>query len=141
MPALDDAQQERFVQNLLKGMSKGEAYLTAGYKCKNNDVACSAANRLFKKVHVVARFNELQDNKITEAKLEQADIARMYGEIYKKALAANQLSAANSAVTGLGKLFGHLSDTVKHQGDPESPIHHAITRIELVAPETGNAKA
>lgn len=54
---LKDVQHELFVQNLLKGMSQGKAYVLAGYS-KNTAYTC--AGKLLRKVDVSARINYLK---------------------------------------------------------------------------------
>lgn len=60
MPILANTQHEKFVRELVKGSTKGDAYLAAGYKAKSAAVASAAASRLLKDVKIQARLLEIQ---------------------------------------------------------------------------------
>lgn len=70
MPKLTD-NQERFVQELIKGKSQREAYRIAYSKCKATDKTVDEyACRLLHNSKVIARYNELHDRLIKEAEDE-----------------------------------------------------------------------
>ncbi len=77
MSALKDQQHELFLQELLKGKTQGEAYLAAGYKCKNASVASANANRLLKNDRIALRFAELQAA-VTERVVEKASVSKTW---------------------------------------------------------------
>jgi phage terminase small subunit len=69
MPALPNAQHEKFVQELLKGKSHADAYLAAGYKSKSAAVASAAATRLLKDPAIQARIAEFHQQASVETAL------------------------------------------------------------------------
>jgi len=150
MPALDDDREEALAQELAKGLAQGAAYINAGFSAKNNNVASVNCNRLLKRSpHISQRVGELKTLARTEVlegefKADVSTLTKMLLEDRNFATEVRSASARTTATMGLMKLHGLGSETTKHQGDPENPIHHAITRIELVAPEvpaSGNTKA
>ena len=63
--------QERFVQELIKGKSQREAYRTAYSKCKATDKTVDEkASKLFKVDKVRTRYDEIHDRLIQEAEDE-----------------------------------------------------------------------
>lgn len=65
MPSLENAQHEKFVQELVKGRSQADAYLAAGYKAKDSAVAAASGCRLLKNEKIAQRLEEL--NKFVES--------------------------------------------------------------------------
>lgn len=63
--------QEKFVQELIKGKSQREAYRTAYPKCKATDKTVDEmASKLYKTHKVYTRYNEIHDRLIKEAEDE-----------------------------------------------------------------------
>lgn len=77
MPALKNIKHEKFVQNLVKGLTNGEAYLKAGYDAKNADVASAAATRLLKDVRITARLAELTQ-RVADSAAEKISISKSW---------------------------------------------------------------
>jgi len=65
---LENARWEKFCQNLMVGMSNGEAYQGAGYNIKNIDGASVNANVLLKNTKIANRIAHLK-NKSAEAQI------------------------------------------------------------------------
>lgn len=77
--------QEKFVQNLLKGMSQRKAYLDAfpnSRKCKNRTID-NKASKLFKENEIKARYNELLEKAQDEAILTAKEMQVMYSDILR----------------------------------------------------------
>jgi len=91
-------QQERFCQLIVQGKNQTDAYMEAGYKCKNIDVAKSAASRLFANVNVSARIAALQAAAAEEA---QIDLAWLIRESVATYAAAKKDAAYGPAVSAL----------------------------------------
>ena len=54
------SQQEKFCQNIVKGMNQTDAYREAGYKISNTKTINEASSRLARNVKVKSRIAELQ---------------------------------------------------------------------------------
>ncbi|MCC8150711.1 MAG: terminase small subunit [Lachnospiraceae bacterium] len=85
MAVLKSAKQEKFVQNLIAGMSQRQAYLDAypnSNQCKDETID-NKASRLFRNSEIWARYQEVQEQQKEAALLTRwekwkilADIAR-----------------------------------------------------------------
>jgi len=134
MPALDDDREELLAQEIAKGASQAVAYLNAGYPAKDNKVAAAACSRLLRKRPLInERVTELKamlrTSELNEKfKGEVDELTALFFEDRNLARQLGQPSAAISALNSIAKLHGRMSDTVKHQGDPEKPIVHEIRR-------------
>ena len=105
MPTLPNARQERFAQNLAKGMTQDKAYAEAGYKPNRHN-----ASALKTKQHISNRIAELMQRNVqkqdamveitTQRLLEMAEEARVL------AMQQNQPAAALTALTAIAKLSG-----------------------------------
>lgn len=101
MPALDNPRHERFAQDLAKGKSAADAYVSAGYQESR-----SAASRLSTNVNVVARVAEIQDRSAIRTEITLQTLMTEAAEIQAAAMKANQHSAAIAALTAKAKLAG-----------------------------------
>lgn len=63
--------QERFIEEYLIDLNGSAAYLRAGYKCKNSDVAATQACTLLKNPKVAHAIKEANDNRSAKTKLTQ----------------------------------------------------------------------
>ena len=138
--------QERYVQNLVKGMSQREAYKDA-YKCKYKDYAIdNRASELFKKGEIQVRYKELIDkaNKKAEEHTIMSAIERkewltkvLTGEIKEKVVininaetgetkivdAPPKLKTKMDAMDILNKMDGEYIDRLKlANDDSEKPF-------------------
>jgi phage terminase small subunit len=121
MPALKNARHERFAQELAKGKSQAEAYVSAGYKPSR-----SAAARLFADVNICARLAELSERvaaktEITAAQIAErlmriADVAEKTGVKVDhetgeaKESSSKHLGVARAALMDVAKLNGLVVD-------------------------------
>lgn len=58
----NEVRREKFIENYISGMTHGEAYMAAGYECKNKSVASAAATRLLKDVKIRAEIDKRMEN-------------------------------------------------------------------------------
>lgn len=134
MPALDNDREEMLAQEIAKGSSQAVAYVNAGYPAKDNKVAAAACSRLLRKRPVIneralelkamLRTSELNE----KFKGDIEELTRLFFEDRNLARQLGQPSAAISALNSIAKMHGRMTDTVKHQGDPENPVVHEIRR-------------
>ena len=75
------AKQEKFVQNLVKGMSQRQAYKDS-YNAENMEdkTIDNNAYRLFKQDEILARYNELMESVTDDTILTVKEKRRMYRE-------------------------------------------------------------
>uniref|UniRef100_UPI004024F143 terminase small subunit n=1 Tax=Candidatus Scatocola faecigallinarum TaxID=2840916 RepID=UPI004024F143 len=101
------AKQEKFCQNIAKGMNQSEAYRNAFNisKAKQESVH-TLASRLLKKVEVKSRLSELKQQTTEEIKYTVEDSFRKLSEIQVLALKNKKLSDAIKAEELKGKLKG-----------------------------------
>lgn len=71
MPALANPKHERFAQELAKGRTADEAYVTAGYKANRHNAAALA-----RKEHISTRVAEIQERGAIRAEITVADLTR-----------------------------------------------------------------
>ena len=114
MPTLENAQHEKFVQELVKGKNHGEAYLAAGYKAKSTSVASAAATRLLKDEKIQARLGELHDA-AKFAALETVSVTRAWVleklvENVHRALQAEPVLDSDGTPTGEYKYNGNVAN-------------------------------
>jgi len=123
MPALDDDREESLAQELAKGASQANAYITAGYPAKNNNVAAVNCNRLLKKRKAIAeRSEELRIIARTEVKTNEfkGDIESMTKLLLEDREFARDKSQPGAAVSASSALMKE-----KPLGDgADNPIHH-----------------
>ena len=81
------AKQEKFVQNLVKGMSQREAYKNS-YDAKNmkDEVIDNKASDLFKKGEIRVRYEELLDKSMDEAIMTAKERKKWLTDVVKGAI-------------------------------------------------------
>lgn len=100
MPALKNIRHEKFCQNLAKGMSKSEAYVTAGYDPKHPD---QAAQQLYRNIKVQSRLKELKGKASEKFELTRDDLIKFHLEMMEKGEKhSDRINSAREA----GKLIG-----------------------------------
>jgi phage terminase small subunit len=99
-------QQERFCQLIVQGKNQTDAYMEAGYKVKDAEVAKSAASRLFANVNIVARVAELRASSVDDTIVTLEWLKEQAKGILKEAREAKQFAAATGALKELGILSG-----------------------------------
>lgn len=112
------AKQEKFCQNIAKGMNQSEAYRNAFNisKAKQESVH-TLASRLLKKVEVKSRLSELKQQTTEEIKYTVEDSFRKLSEIQVLALKNKKLSDAIKAEELKGKLKGLYVEKKEIFGD------------------------
>jgi phage terminase small subunit len=108
MPALPNARQERFAQELAKGKTAGDAYAAAGYKPNPRN-----ADRFKKNQEIMSRVAEIMERGAVRAEISRANVlsrldaaAKRAGEM--KGPAAVQ--AERGALMDIAKLEGWIID-------------------------------
>jgi phage terminase small subunit len=124
MAQLENARQEAFAQNVVKGMPIVEAYEQAGYLRNEGN-----AVRLKGNERVMARIRELQDEVKERTLVTVEALTSELEEARQLALDAANPSAAVSATMGKAKLNGLLVDRSE------------VTPVFNIAEELSNARA
>lgn len=132
MPALPNARHERFAQEIVKGASGREAYKTAGYKPKNDNVADANASRLLSDAKVRARIAELQERAAVRAELTVLDILDELNQARLLAMQLEQPAAMVSASMGRAKVAGLIVDKSEH-GKPGDFSRMSDDELERIA--------
>jgi hypothetical protein len=155
MPTLKNAQHEKFVQEIVKGKSQGDAYLAAGYKAKNELVASAAATRLLKDVKIVARLSELQRKAEEKVVIDRAWVLHRLVENVERAMTARAAvdedgnpvgvykyegSVANRALELLGKEMGMFVDRKEIGGPGDFEMMDDAALREHIANEMAAAQ-
>jgi phage terminase small subunit len=137
MPSLQNTRHERFAQELVKGASQAEAYVSAGYKPSR-----SAAARLAADVNICARVAEIQNRAAVRTEITLADIIDELEEARQIALGAPspQTASAVAATMGKAKLLGLVVD--KSQVEQTVEVTDARERLaRIVAGHTAAGPA
>ena len=101
------AKQEKFCQNIVKGMSQSDAYREAYNTGKGKDkTVWENASRLMNDSKVTARIEELKQKTTAEIKYTVEDSFRKLSEIQDLALKNKKLTDAIKAEELKGKLKG-----------------------------------
>lgn len=103
--------QEKFCQNIVKGMSQADAYRDA-YNTENmkDETVWSASCRLMNDCKVTARVKELTEITVKDIKYEIEDCFRETDEILQLAKMTDNLQIMLKAVEQKGKLKGLFKD-------------------------------
>lgn len=142
------AKQEKYVQNLVKGLSQREAYRKAypsSLKWKDNIVDSKASN-LFKNGKVLARYNELidkaDDEAIMSAKERMIWLTNVIkGNVTHTSYDSNgnaydneaYISDKLKAVDVLNKMSGEYIQDIRLSGSKDNPLVAQISTIDSVA--------
>lgn len=130
MPVLSNARHEIFAQETVKGASGREAYKTAGYKPKNDNVADANASRLLRDAKVRARIEELQERAAVRAELTVLDILDELKQARELALQLEQPAAMISASMGRAKVAGLLVEKQEHSGSVGLDIGGLLAAVD-----------
>lgn len=126
MSALANAKHEKFAQELSKGKTATEAYVSAGYKESR-----PAASRLSTNVNIVARIAEIQNAGAVRVEVTVASLIEEAADIQRAAQADKQHSAAIAALTAKAKLAGLWVD--KNENTNRNVDPSRVTDAELAA--------
>ena len=109
MPALKNTQHEIFAQGLVEKKTGSQAYIDAGYQENSGN-----ATRLRQNEEIIARVSELQARHLLRHDVTIDTLTDELEEVKNLALRKGQAGAAVSAVMGIAKLHGLLTDKVEH---------------------------
>ena len=126
MTALANPKHERFAQELAKGKTATEAYVTAGYKAHDGNAATLRGNQ-----RILDRVAELQIVASMRVEVTVASLIKEAGEIQAAAMQEKQLSAASAALTIKAKLAGLWVDKSENTNRNVDPAR--VTDAELAA--------
>jgi phage terminase small subunit len=143
--------QERFVQNMVKGMSQRRSYLDAFPSSKKwkPETVDNKASKLFNSDEILARYNEIIKKSEDEAIMSAIERKKwltkvIYGEIKDKQVFFNDGEAdtvdieANvttkmKAINILNKMTGDYIQDIRLSGDKDNPIITQMSTIDSVA--------
>lgn len=109
MPVLPNVRDERFAQNLAKGMRQGEAYNAAGFVEKASSHRTNAS-KAAKKPEIAARVKELLERQAKRLDVTVDTLVAELDLMFKLALATKQPAAGVGATMGKAKLLGLVVD-------------------------------
>lgn len=118
MAVLKNPKHERFAQELAKGSTATDAYVSAGYKSDRG-----AASRLSANVSIQERVAQLLSKGAERAEVTIESLITEADDIQRKALAKEQFAPAVSALTAKAKLAGlwiEKSERTNRNVDPDS---------------------
>src|SRR5215470_7994703 len=90
--------QETFIWLILQGQPQGKAYVAAGYKAANENVADVNASKLISSHKIATRLNELRAIVQIRHLVTVDSLTDMLFEHRKEARAAGKYAAANGAL-------------------------------------------
>jgi hypothetical protein len=140
--------QEIFAQNLMKGMSKRDAYKMAGYRVSSDEAASAHGSRLVSNGNVVARLAEMERDRAISERVTIETVTRMLADVYADGRRYKQIGAAATAAMGIAKLHGLLIDrtedvTRRPARSPDAPleieVEHWLTEHKLLPPSDSPA--
>lgn len=126
MPALSNPRHERFAQELAKGKTADEAYVTAGYAQNDGN-----ATRLKGNERVQNRVAELQDRGAMRAEVTLESLLAEAEEARLLAMRIEQPAAAIAAIKEKGVLSGKRVEKAQQElgGAGGGPLIHRIERV------------
>jgi hypothetical protein len=112
--------QESFCQNIVAGMNQSEAYRAAGYTWETmaENTVYQAASRLAADSKIAARVDQLRQPVVARVAWDLGRLVSEYevnvvlGRTVDQRGIPVALGASNSALTGIGKALGILTDRV-----------------------------
>lgn len=133
MAALTNARHEKFVQNLIQGMSQRQSYIDAfpnASKWKPETVDSKASN-LLKDGKVQTRYNELQNRSVKSAILNRGERMKILTEI---AIDDVQLPKARmQAIDILNKMDGEYVKRI--EATVTSPVSEIASKVQDILDE------
>jgi hypothetical protein len=128
VPILKNERHELFAQELAKGKSASEAYVSAGFKPSRHN-----ASRLRTNETVAARVLELQMAGAKSAEISVASLIEELEAARVKATSLNQLSAAVRATAEKAKISGLLVERQQVEVVNADPYENLNTHQEIFA--------
>lgn len=141
MPALSNTRHERFAQELAKGLSQADAYVSAGYRQSR-----SAAARLAADVNICARVAEIAERvavrtevtaaALTDRLMRVVDVAEKTGVQFDDAgeptaSSSKHLGVLRAAIMDIAKLNGLVVD----KAELAAAVSVMPSVVEFVAPD------
>jgi hypothetical protein len=126
MGPLENSRHEKFCQELAKGRSGVDAYVTAGYNGGNN--AISGAARLLTNANIKARVDAIKAKAAEKCELTVADLVKELEHARFLAAGAEtpQSSAMVAATMGKAKLLGMVTDKAQVTGPNGGAVQVAV---------------
>ena len=126
MPPLPNPRHERFAQELAKGNTADEAYVTAGYKKNRHNAAALAREQ-----HIATRVQELQGRAAKKVEVTIESLMKELDEARDLALKINQPAAAVAATKEKGVLSGLRVEKREstHKTDPSKMSDDELAAI------------
>ena len=112
MPPLPNARQEKFAQNVAKGMANTKAYEEAGYNPHHAN-----PTRMRNNERVSGRIYELLRKSETDLVVDRNTMTNVYSDLLHASREAGNYNAAKGAADSLAKLHGLMIDR-KETGRP-----------------------
>ena len=135
MPILKNQRWELFAQQIAKGETAAQAYITAGFRPSRKN-----ASRLRSREDVGARVQELQAASANHAVISVATICAELDAAIQIAIQGKQAAAMVAASTLRAKLAGLLTDRVEiRQADPFASCESMEDIADAIARESGVA--
>jgi hypothetical protein len=128
MPVLKNAKHERFAQEVSKGKTAEEAYVSAGYLPSRKN-----ASRLRTNEGIQSRIEEILSRAAEKVAVTVHDIAIQLDEDRAFAKACGAASAAVAATMGKAKVLGLIVDKTTVSGPGGAPMEHRVV-VEFVRP-------
>lgn len=122
MPPLKNTRQERFAQELAKGMSASQAYKLAGYAENRGNASTLKSNK-----NVQTRIGELIGEAAAKTVVTVETLVANLLEDRALAQQYKQIGAAVSANQTIGKLLGLMPDRTELTGARGGPVQYEDT--------------
>ena len=123
-----NAKQEQFLWLVVEGMPQERAYASIYGEAKSREVCATNASRLLTKANVIARRQELIEQRRAEQPITVKFLTTELLGVATQAKALGQAAAASGALMGIAKLHGLLVDKMqvdalvrKPTESPEAP--------------------
>lgn len=104
--------QARFVGEYLLDLNAAGAYIRAGYRAANDQVAASCAHKLLRNAQVREAIEKAQTERRVRLDLTADDVVRSFRDLHLRALRDGDLPTAARCLENLGK---HLGIFREHQ--------------------------
>ena len=121
--------QDRFVHEYLIDLNAAAAYVRAGYKAANDQVAASCAFKLLRNAHIRNAIEQSQSERRQRLDLSADDVVRAFHVLYSTALQKGDLATAARCLENLGK---HLGIFEKHQAQRRQYTQADVERLGRV---------
>lgn len=118
-----NVKQEKFIQNIVNGMSQREAYKDAYNAKYKNDAIDNKASKLFNKDEIQARYSELMTEIKDEAIMTAIDRRKWLTNVINGKIKDADLNTKMKAMDILNKMDGEYVTNHKISGDKDNPLN------------------